>query len=298
MPGTFVYPERLAALAPRERHAVIGGATTHWWEYGTEDSSDTIIAIHGFRGDHHGLELFAAFWPNQRFVIPDLPGFGASGVFDQQPHNLDSYVAWLLDFVAELRPARGRTIILGHSFGSIVVSAALANGLRADAAILVNPIGAPALEGPRGVLTKAAIAYYKLSAALPERAGRALLANPAIVRVMSASMAKSPDPVMRRFIHQQHDEYFSNFADRDALLAAFATSVSHNVAEVAERITLPVLLIAAERDDITALPAQRRLAQRIPNAQLRVIPRVGHLIHYETPAVAVEHMRDFLAKLP
>jgi hypothetical protein len=33
--------------------------------------------------------------------------------------------------------------------------------------ILVNPIGAPALEGPRGVLTRLAVLYYCLGARLP-----------------------------------------------------------------------------------------------------------------------------------
>lgn len=301
MPGTFVYPERLAALAPAEQRAIVADCDTAWWSYEPQQpegwAGDTVVAIHGFRGDHHGLELFAAFWKEQRMVIPDLPGFGASGAFEHGQHDIDHYVTWVQAFVELVRPKTGRLIILGHSFGSIVVAAALARGLRVDAAILVNPISAPALEGPRGVLTKGAIAYYRLGAKLPERAGHAWLSNPLIVRVMSASMAKNPDPVMRKFVHGQHDAYFSTFANRDALMQAFHTSVSHNVGEYADGITVPLLLIAAERDDITPLQAQHQLADRIPSADLRIIPRVGHLIHYETPAVAVEHMRDFMGKL-
>lgn len=300
MSGSLVTTARIAALSPTERRATLGGAETVWWEYEPQaagGSGDTIIAIHGFRGDHHGLESFAAYWPEQRFIIPDLPGFGESSVFAGQPHTIENYVAWLTAFVAEVRPRTGRTIILGHSFGSIVVSAALANGLSVDAAILVNPISAPALEGPRGVLTQGAIAYYRLGAALPERTGRAWLSNGLIVRMMGAAMAKNPDPAMRRFVHEQHDLYFSKFANRDALLEAFNTSVSHNVSEYAAAITVPLLLVAAEHDDITPVTAQERVAALAPNAELRVIPQVGHLIHYETPAVAVQHMRSFVRSL-
>lgn len=301
MSSRFTYPVRLAALHPTRHQAQVFGSDTVWWDYPVTDtapaSSDTVIAIHGFRGDHHGLELFAAFWPEQHLIIPDLPAFGESGAFADQPHSIDSYAEWLLAFVEQVSPNSGRVSILGHSFGSIVVSAALARGLRVDAAILVNPISAPALEGPRGMLTQGAIAYYRLGAALPERLGHAWLSNWAVVRTMSVAMAKSPEPELRKFIHEQHDRYFSTFANRDALLEGFRTSVSNDVSEFAADIHVPVLLIVAERDDITPLEAQFALAEQLESADLRVIPRVGHLVHYETPAVAVEHMRDFLAKL-
>lgn len=299
MSATFVTPALLARLTPSAHEAPVAGGQVSWWVYEPSEHwrGDTIVAIHGFRGDHHGLETFAAYWPKQRFIVPDLPGFGASAAFGDQPHNIDSYVEWLEEFIELVRPDTGRLIILGHSFGSIVVSAALARGLRVDAAILVNPISAPALEGPRSVLTQGAIAYYRLGAALPERAGRAWLSNGLIVRFMGAAMAKNPNPEMRRFVHEQHLNYFSGFADRDALLEAFRTSVSHDVSEYAANITVPLLLVAAERDDITPVAAQQRVAELAPNAQLEVIAQVGHLIHYETPAVAVAHMREFLDRL-
>jgi pimeloyl-ACP methyl ester carboxylesterase len=186
-------------------------------------------------------------------------------------------------------------VILGHSFGSIVVAAAVAGGLRTPRVVLVNPIGAPALQGPRGILTRLAVFYYWAGARLPRRLGEALLRNRLIVRVMSESMAKTKDPALRRFIHDQHDTYFSRFADRDVLHDAFVASVSHDVTEFATRISQPTLLVAAVRDDITPIEAERRLAKLFPSAELVEIPDVGHLIHYETPAGAAEAIRRFLA---
>ncbi|MEO2119082.1 MAG: alpha/beta hydrolase, partial [Microbacterium sp.] len=121
-----------------------------------------------------------------------------------------------------------------------------------------------------------------------------LLRNGAVVRVMSVSMAKTRDPELRRFIHDQHDTYFSRFADRDVLHDAFVASVSHDVREFASRITQPTLLIAAERDDITPIEAERELARLFANAALVEIADVGHLIHYETPAPAAAAIRTFL----
>jgi pimeloyl-ACP methyl ester carboxylesterase len=186
-------------------------------------------------------------------------------------------------------------VILGHSFGSIVVSAAVAGGLATPRVILVNPIGAPALEGPRGILTRLAVFYYWAGAKLPERLGDALLRNRLIVRVMSISMAKTRDPGIRRFIHDQHDTYFSRFADREVLHDAFVASVSHDVRAFAPAIAQPTLLVAAQRDDITPIEAERRLATMFPRAQLVEIADVGHLIHYETPAAAAAAITRFLA---
>ena len=57
----------------------------------------------------------------------------------------------------------------------------------------------------------------------------------------------------------------------------------------------PTLLIAAEKDDITPIEAERRLRGMFPDAELVEIPSVGHLIHYETPQVAADAIRRFLA---
>jgi len=164
--------------------------------------------------------------------------------------------------------------------------------------VLVNPIGQPALEGPRGVFTRLAIFYYWLAAVLPERLGFSLLRNRVIVRVMSMAMAKTKEPALRRWIHDQHDRYFSAFSDRQVVLEAFRASVSHDVSEYAGRIPERTLLVAAEKDDITPIAAEYRLQTLFPDAELVVIPDVGHLIHYETPAAAARAIQRFVAELP
>ena len=59
-------------------------------------------------------------------------------------------------------------------------------------------------------------------ARLPKRAGRwRSCATARSCASMSVSMAKTRDAELRRFIHDQHDTYFSRFADRDVLHDAF-----------------------------------------------------------------------------
>lgn len=252
-----------------------------------------IIMVHGFRGTHHGLVLIADKLRDQyEVLVPDLPGFAKGEKLST--HNLESYVTWLKDYI---KTNAGDTppILLGHSFGSIVASAYTRKyPTSITKLILVNPIGAPALEGPRKVLTKLAIFYYKLGEYLPERAAYQWLAFKPIVMVMSVSMAKTKDKQLRSFIHDQHLTHFSSFHSAKSVSEAFKTSVSHDVSEFAADILVPTLIIAGALDDITPLAKQFELAKKFPDATITVIDNVGHLTHYETPEEIASRAKKWL----
>jgi len=99
---------------------------------------------------------------------------------------------------------------------------------------------------------------------------------------------------LRRWIHDQHHTYFGRFASRQSVVDSFEASISYTVLDFAEKITLPTILIGAEKDPITAVKHLHALADLMPNAELHVIPGVGHLIHYEVPRIAAELVRDFI----
>jgi pimeloyl-ACP methyl ester carboxylesterase len=117
------------------------------------------------------------------------------------------------------------------------------------------------------------------------------------VRLMSMMMAKTKDRQLRRFIHAQHDAYFSSFANRAVVLESFRASISHDVVEAAPALALPVLLIAGAKDDLGSVTSQRRLAAHIPGSHLEIIDGVGHLIHYEAPETAARMISRFLREL-
>jgi pimeloyl-ACP methyl ester carboxylesterase len=282
------YAAELARTPVRERLVDVDGVPVALWEYGEPGEGPTLLFVHGFRGDHHGLEPVIAFLPGVHILAPDLPGFGQSPALPAE-HSIEGYAAWLRRFWV----AAGlddHAVVLGHSFGTIVVAAALADGLPAAGAILVNPIAAPALQGPNALGTRLADFYYWLGGLLPEGVGGALLKNRVIVRVASIALAKTKDKRLRAWIHNQHDRYFSGYANRRVVLEAFRASVGHDVTEWADRITVPVHLVAAEHDDITFVKDVEKLARQLPEATLTVLPDVGHLVHYETPRPAAEEI--------
>lgn len=293
--------------------------TTRYWQYGEGMGSGSfpegcypVLLVHGFRGDHHGLEIIANYLlkliPNVSIISPDLPGFGRSGDLPENApgeDSIDAYVAWLQDFVERTNPLGLPLHVVGHSFGSILTSAFAAAHPNSVALLsLINPISEPALEGRQRVTSRLASLYYRAGAALPEKIGYPLLRSQLITRLSSEVMMRTKDRAMRRFINGQHAAYFGSFGSRRGVLSAYEASIAHTAAEYAAAIRVPVQMLVAEDDDLgtpeTARAMYATLTSRNlpapsagPRERLDMIPEVGHLIHYETPHLAAELIADF-----
>lgn len=294
VPVPSPYASLLAAVPVRSASVTVLGSHTKYWVYGPDDATTTIVVVHGYRGEHHGLEPVIAHLRGLRIISPDLPGFGESTTLVGHRHTIDGYSAWLSAFVSEL--GLDGSVILGHSFGSIVVSAAVASGLDAPKVVLVNPIAAPALSGPNGFMSRVTLLYYRSGRALPERIGAALLSSWLVVRFMSIFLAQARDKNLRRWIHDQHHTYFSRYASRDSVVEGFEASISSDVSMFAPSISAPTLLIGADNDPITTVAAQEKLASLFPDASLVILHGVGHLVHYEKPLEAAQALVEFLGE--
>jgi len=288
------FAELLAALPIRHDTVSVLGSDTHYWVYGPEDAATTIVISHGYRGEHHGLEPVIAHLRDIRIIGPDLPGFGESSPLTEVGHDIPGYAAWYAGFLDALG-LNGTAVVLGHSFGSMVTSTAIASGLvTTPKLILVNPIAASALEGPSRFLTRGTVAYYRLAMALPEKAGHWLLDNWFVIRFMSLALVKTKDKALRRFVHDQHHTYFGRFANRTVVVDGFEASISNDVTSVASGLTMPTLLLGAEFDAITTVEQMGQLRDQLDDATLHIIPDVGHLIHYEKSLEAAGFIVDFL----
>lgn len=268
-------------------------ASARGTKVGTEDRP--VLLVHGFRGDHHGMDLIAHELRHRTVIAPDLPGFGETAALEAGL-DLEAYVDFLSGLVGLLTERHGTPpVLVGHSFGSILAAHFAAAHPDIAELVLINPITQPPLAGPDKFLTATARLYYAAGAKLPEHLGNALLSNSLIVRAMSQVMATTDDPGLRSFIHDQHSRYFSTYADRDSLQQAFEVSISRTAAEAAASLTMPVLVIAGEADSIAPLAATRDFVDTLPAAVLEAFPGVGHLVHYERPVEAAEAIEGFLS---
>ena len=251
MPVYSPYAELLSRMPIREEVVTVLGSETHYWVYGPNDAAVTIVVAHGYRGEHHGLEPVIAQFRGVRFIGADMPGFGESSEL-AAGHSIDSYAHWLAEFMTKLNVTDA--VVIGHSFGSIIASYAVANGLiNPPKLVLINPIAAPALQGPSAFLTRLTMGFYRVALKVPEKVGYWQLSNWAIIRGMSVKLAETKDKELRRWIHDQHHTYFGRFASRQSVVDSFDASVSHTVGDFAEKITMPTILIGAEKDPITAV---------------------------------------------
>lgn len=256
-------------------------------------TNQIIILIHGFRGTHNGLSLIARNLSDSfKCFVPDIPGFGKGATLET--YSLDEYVLWLDSYIDKLKLDK-KPVLLGHSFGSIITSAyATRFPEKISRLVLLNPIGYPALEGPRWLLTQCAVLFYEIGSILPKRLAQKWLSMRIVVNIMSIVMAKTKQKPLRKYIHHQHRKYFSRFHDPQSILASFKTSISYSVKNFASSVKTPTLLIAGELDDITPVSRQKMLAKQFPDAKLSIIKEVGHLTHYETPDQVASLIRQWI----
>lgn len=291
-----------AALATRalERskdHSIqVLDTVTRYWSYpSTNPSAKVIIFIHGYRGNHHGLEAIAGALEDFHVIIPDLPGFGESTPFASN-HSIETYAQWLAEFIRKLSPKK-KPILLGHSFGSIVCSAFASKSDAIELLILENPVSAPALKGPNALVTKIAQSFFTLAGAMPLKQGEWLLKSWPMVRGMSIIMTKSWNRELRKWVHAQHDANFNDFANRRVAIEGYNASISNNVSDYAADFKVPTLLIIGSRDDITSPKQQFAMALKlnVPHSISQHMG-VGHLTHYEIPSDVAQDIRQFVAQ--
>jgi pimeloyl-ACP methyl ester carboxylesterase len=268
----------------QRRELSAAGTKTVYWFYPARAKKPvaSVILIHGYRGNHHGLEAIAGAIQDLDVYIPDLPGFGQSAPFENE-HTIEHYAQWVGDFIEQLK-LKKKPHLLGHSFGSIVVSCYAAGDPQIETLILENPVSAPALTGPRAFTTTIAKSFFVIAGLLPEAAGQWVLKSWPMVRGMSIIMTKSRIKELRQWIHKQHDDNFNDYANRRVALEGYAASISNCVSDYANAFRVPVLALTATLDDITSIKQQQAMFALIESpAQLKVFENVGHLTHYEIP---------------
>jgi pimeloyl-ACP methyl ester carboxylesterase len=282
-------PNLVLAAARRAQRSDIG--STAIWHYPAEQPKAKILMVHGFRGNHLGLSAQTGCLSDYQIAIPDLPGYGKSEEFAGL-HHLDAYGTWLKDLVSKLGED---WVVLGHSFGSLVVANAASKGMRCKAILLQNPITTRASD-QKSIANWVADSFYRVCSNLGQT-GSALLRSAVVVRIMSIAMTTSRNLRLRSFIHDQHHRFFSNYRSDRVAYEGYQAASTSNVMDYVEYFNQPVLIMAGEKDSIAPLGNQVLAQQNIASAELVVIPKVGHLTHYETPVEIATAIDEFLDRL-
>ena len=237
----------------------------------TEQGSGTpIVFLHAF-------PLFSAMWKSDaarlatvgRVMTPDLPGFGES------PRQTSPSIALMADAVGGLLDQLGlrQPIILGGlSMGGYVAFEFLRKfPARVKALTLFSTkAAADSPEQREGRL--------KLIERLRQEGLGVLLQTtlPKLVGPMTASRQPALMADLTRLILA---------ANMDGVIDAVrAMAERADARPLLDSIACPTLIVAGSEDQSIPPEESRLMAERIPGAQLTMIPEAGHLTNLEQPA--------------
>ena len=78
----------------------------------------------------------------------------------------------------------------------------------------------------------------------------------------------------------------------------FRACDAYDLADQLDQVQTPTLILVGEQDKMTPLRFSEELAEGISGAQLKVIPRAGHMVVLEQPERVTEWIRSFLEGVP
>ena len=239
-------------------------------------SGPPLVLVHAFPFDGRmWRDTAAALAGKWRVILPDLRGFGDSGLGPSDPSIADMAddIAVLLDQLSVPRATVG-----GLSMGGYVTLAFAARHRRRLERLVLADTRASAD-------TEQARAGRASAIALVERDGVAALVERQLAALLSPSASETVRQEVRELGRQSSEGVCAGIRalrdrpDRQAELAA---------------IDCPTLVIAGTEDKVSPLAEVAAMARAIPNARLTEIPGAGHLSNLERPAEFVAALTNFL----
>jgi pimeloyl-ACP methyl ester carboxylesterase len=265
----------------------------------------------------HGLALNLDSWHYQRRDLADLADNGARLVFwDQRGHGrsgrgpaehatIDQLGRDLAAVLAATAP-KGPVVLVGHSMGGMTIMALadqqpqLFGGRVVGVALISTSPGRLAevsFGAPAAAVRVLRRAAPKALTALNRRPGlvtrgRSLGADIEFVLTKRYSFGTDVPPSLVRFVSTMHD-----MTPLDVLAELFPAFDSHDKLEALGVLNgVETLVLGGERDLMTPADHSRAMVERVPGAELVILPDAGHLVMLEHHDVVTDHLRDLVER--
>jgi 2-succinyl-6-hydroxy-2,4-cyclohexadiene-1-carboxylate synthase len=233
-----------------------------------------LILLHGFTQTGRSWETVVhALAARYRALAPDLPGHGAFA--GRRPVSFAACDAYLR--VLAERPVT----LVGYSMGGrVALHAALAAGAHVERLVLVG--ASPGIADPAERAQRA-----RADAELADRIEA--IGIEAFVREWAAQplLASMPRGVAGA---AGVDRLRNTAPGLAAALRGLGTGVMPSLWDRLGELAMPVDLVAGAGDAKFRALADR-MAERIADARVHVVPGVGHAVHLEAPEALVELLR-------
>lgn len=249
-----------------------------------------LMLLHGFTGNGQGMAGIArALERNFATIAPDLPGHGRS-VGDAEPAAYD-FDGCLDDLAATLDAAgHHRAHWLGYSMGArLALACAVRHPDRCESLVLLA--GRAGIADPlhRDARRRADEAL----AARIEAHGTAAFVDEWLAQPLFTTLQRLGPEVMAR---ERAARLANSARGLAASLRGLGPAAQPPLFDSLPGLDIPVLLVAGALD-APFVAVAHDLAQRLPQAEVCVIPAAGHAAHLEQPAAFVGVVRDFLRRV-
>ena len=240
-----------------------------------------LVLIHGANGNARDFtfDLAGRMAADFRVIALDRPGFGHSDDFGGPESPLDQ--AEILR-AAVTRLGVERPIVLGHSYGGAV---AMAWALQAPDGVAGLTLLAPAVypwPGELGVLYQLSASWLGQNVILPLVAG--LVPRAAMDRGLEGIFA--PNPVPEGYLDHLGPDLTLSIGQL-ALNARQVDSLKGYLEAIAPgypALEMPIEIVHGDRDKTVGLSIHsQRMADTLGNANLTILPGVGHMPHHSRP---------------
>ena len=260
----------------------------------------------------HGTAAWSEFWrgtidhlanAGHRVIALDLPPFGFSDRSSTGAYSRADQAKRIVGALDTLNI--DRAIFVGHSFGAgATVETVMQYPERAAGLILVAAaLGLPEDGTPPTPPSKALDTFLQLPL-LPDALVSATLTNPLLTRMLLGTMIARKEAataeraeVLRRPMTRSNTTadfivWLRTFLAPD--LAALSSTPANY-----RKLSVPTKIIWGDADTLTPLPQGARLSGLIPNAEMEVLPTLGHIPQIEGPEAfrpaldrAISHIRQ------
>jgi magnesium chelatase accessory protein len=257
------------------------------WHVQISGDGPILLLLHGTGASTHSWRDLAPLLAQRfRVIAPDLPGHGftaSRGARTQSLSGMARAVAALLGTLG-VAPA----LVVGHSAGAAVAARlALDRAIAPKRLIALNGALTP-FEGVAGRL-------------LPGLA-KALFLNPLAPRYFAWSASHA---AVRRLLDGTgstldargvalYERLMRNPSHVGGALAMMAHWDLHALNRDLPRLRLPIHFVVAGNDRTVPPQGARKLAARLPDAHVHLVPDLGHLAHEEAPELFARLIFDLV----